>query len=92
VHLIAVKDGDTSETEGEEPSGSNPAQEEMGQELQISMHAISGTASAPKTFLLFITIGSMKLVALIDSDSSASFMDQPTSIEPCTCQSHGSKW
>jgi short subunit fatty acids transporter len=47
----------------------------MGQELLISMHAISSIASAAKTFPLFVTIGSMKLVALIDSGSSTTFID-----------------
>jgi ribosome-associated protein YbcJ (S4-like RNA binding protein) len=43
--------------------------------LQISMHAIPGTASTAKIFTLFVTIGSLKLVALIDSGSSATFID-----------------
>jgi hypothetical protein len=50
-------------------------QEEDNPELQISMHAIARTASVAKTFLLFFTIGTTKLVALIDSGSIAIFMD-----------------
>jgi hypothetical protein len=71
-----VEDDEPSETEREETTGENPTEEEdNSQVLQISMHAISGTASAVKTFPLFITIGSMKLVCLINSGSFASFMD-----------------
>jgi hypothetical protein len=76
LHLIAIEECDTSDTKGEEHSGPNPAYEEdKSPELQISLHAILGTISAIKTFPLFINIDNMKLVALTDSGSSASFMD-----------------
>jgi hypothetical protein len=76
LHIITVEDEDTSETEGEAPTGQNPTQEEeVDQELQISMHAISGTISVVKPFPLFINIGNIMLVALIDSGSYASFID-----------------
>jgi hypothetical protein len=62
--------------EGEDKTEADPSHESyMDQQLQISMHAISGTALEAKTFPLFITIGSLKLVALIDSGSSTTFID-----------------
>jgi hypothetical protein len=76
LHLVAVEEGDTSNTKREEQSGPNHVDEEdKSRELQISPHAISGAISVVKTFPLFITIDNMKLVALIDSGNSTSFMD-----------------
>jgi hypothetical protein len=44
------------------------------------VHALSGTSSHAKTFPLFIHIGNHKLVALVDSGSTSSFID-PTIID-----------
>jgi hypothetical protein len=76
VHLIAIQDEDTSNREVEpQTDQGNTQEDDLDQQLQISMHAISSTVSAAKTFPLFVTIGTMKLVALIDSGSSTRFMD-----------------
>jgi hypothetical protein len=76
LHIITVDDEGISDTEGEAANTQNEIVEELvDQELQISMHAISGTASVAKTFPLFIIIGNLTLVVLIDSDSSTSFID-----------------
>jgi hypothetical protein len=39
------------------------------------MHALSSTSSKAKTFPLFVTIGNLKFLSLIDSGSIATFMD-----------------
>jgi hypothetical protein len=44
------------------------------------MHALSGTSSHASTFPLFLHVGKMKLVALVDSGSTTSFID-PAVIE-----------
>jgi hypothetical protein len=44
------------------------------------MHALSRTASHASTFPLFLQVGSQKLVALVDSGSTTSFID-PAVIE-----------
>jgi hypothetical protein len=65
-------------SDNEEDGQINPENgndEQDSPELQISMHALSSTVSQAKTFPLFITIGTTKLVALIDSGSTATFMD-----------------
>jgi hypothetical protein len=48
---------------------------EEGPKLQISMHAMSGTSTEAKTFPLFMHISSVKLVAILDSGSTSTFMD-----------------
>jgi hypothetical protein len=53
----------------------NTAAEDNGPELQISMHALSGTSSKAKTFTLFVHIGRAKCLALIDSGSTTTFLD-----------------
>jgi hypothetical protein len=49
-------------------------------DLQISMHALFGTSSKAKTFPLFVQIGNTKILALIDSGSTTTFLD-PSVIE-----------
>jgi RNase P subunit RPR2 len=76
VHLITVEDDCASDTEETNTAGHDQEpDEEQEPTLQISMHAISGTATKAKTFPLFVTIGSTKLVALIDSGSTRTFID-----------------
>jgi hypothetical protein len=44
-------------------------------ELQISLHAMSGTGFKAQTFPLFVSMGEVTLVALIDSGSTSTFVD-----------------
>jgi hypothetical protein len=81
VHLISIQDDDSSEEETTlTAQAEDTTATEEGPELQIYMHALSGTSSHAKTFPLFIHIGHHKLVALVDSGSTSSFID-PTVID-----------
>jgi hypothetical protein len=75
-HLISIQDEDTSEEGNTKPT---PPEEDVtiddSPELQISLHALSGTSSHAQIFPLFIHIGTLKLVALVDTSSTASFID-----------------
>jgi hypothetical protein len=81
VHLISIQDDDTSEDDTTDAANQDeiPATDD-GPELQISMHALSGTSSHASTFPLFLHVGKLKLVALVDSGSTTSFID-PAVIE-----------
>jgi hypothetical protein len=71
-----VEDDSQSKIEREGNMGvetSNCAEE--GPKLQISMHAMSGTSTEAKTSPLFMHISSVKLVAILDSGSTTTFMD-----------------
>jgi hypothetical protein len=79
VHLIAIEDeeslaqdvidiADTMEDQTEQP------------ELQISLHALSVTCSKAHTFPLFVLMEDTRLLALIGSGSTSTFID-PTVIE-----------
>jgi hypothetical protein len=86
VHLISIQDGGSSDDENTErvtteeaaPAANDP-------ELQISMHAISSTSSHAKTFPLFLHFGTYKMVDLVDTGSTASFID-PAVIEKTDIQ------
>jgi hypothetical protein len=76
LHLIAVEEDSHSNTELEgNMVTEQQTSEEEGPELQISLHAMSGTTNEAKTFPLFVHIGNIKLVALIDSGTTTTFMD-----------------
>jgi predicted aspartyl protease len=76
LHLIAIEDNDEGETESHDnkPIETN-VDKDTGPEHHISMHALSGTSSNAKTFPLFIHINNTKVLALIDSGSTTTFLD-----------------
>jgi hypothetical protein len=81
VHLISIQDDNFSDEDNTDRVSSDEATlATEDPELQISMHAISGTSSHAKTFPLFLHIGTHKMVALVDTGSTTSFID-PSSIE-----------
>jgi hypothetical protein len=76
VHLITIADDHPSDTEAEAtPFPDQEQDEDIAQALQLSLHAIFGIATKSKTFPLFVIIGNTKLVALIDSGSTGTFID-----------------
>jgi hypothetical protein len=81
VHLISIQDDNSSDednTDRVSTDEATPATEDP--KLQISMHSISGTSSHAKAFPLFLHFGTHKMVALVDTSNTASFID-PSSIE-----------
>jgi hypothetical protein len=80
VHLISIQDDDISKEENSDTTlNDDTVVANDSPELQIFLHALLDTASHA-TFPLFLHFGNQKLVALVDSGSTASFMD-PTIIE-----------
>jgi hypothetical protein len=76
LHLIALEEDSQFDIELEEARvEENSQKDEESPTLQISLHAMSGTTTETKTFPLFVKVGSTRLVALIDSGSTATFMD-----------------
>jgi hypothetical protein len=76
LHLIALKEDSQSDTELEEARvEENSQKDEEAPTIQISIHVMSGTATETKTFPLFVTVGSTRLLALNDSGSMVTFMD-----------------
>jgi hypothetical protein len=74
--MIAIEDNNSGDSETEEyQPAENNAPDDNGPELQISMHALSDTLSNAKTFPLFVHIGNIKVLALIDSGSTTTFLD-----------------
>jgi hypothetical protein len=74
IQLIAIEDEDSLLQESTEAT--EPIEDQAGEpELQISMHALSETCSKAQTFLLFVQMDDVKLVALVDSGSTTSFLD-----------------
>jgi hypothetical protein len=74
IQLIAIEGDNTmlqETTEQTETIEDHPEEPE----LQISMHALSGTCSRAQTFPLFVQSHGIKLVALVDSGSTTSFLD-----------------
>jgi hypothetical protein len=79
INLISIEDEDKPEQEVADTSDNNEEQDE-GSKLQISMHALPETCSKAQTFPLFVQMGDVKMVALIDSGSTTTFLD-PSVIE-----------
>jgi hypothetical protein len=76
IHLISIEDADGSDKETEEQGDDNVvADNDDNLELVISMHALPGTSSKARTFPLFLQLGSVKALALIDSGSTTTFLD-----------------
>jgi hypothetical protein len=76
IHLIAIKDDGQGDSDTEEPQpDTRIANDDNSLELEISMQALSGTSSKAQTFPLFVYIGIAKLLALIDSGSTITFLD-----------------
>jgi hypothetical protein len=72
IHLIAIEDDDQEHSDTEElQHDTQTITDDTNPQLQISMHALSGTSSKA----LFVYIGSTKLLALIDSGSTTTFLD-----------------
>jgi hypothetical protein len=74
IHLIVVEDDDGTTQEMTDHSDTNETQE-IEPKLQISMHALSRTCSKAQTFPLFVYMGDVKVVSLIDSGSTTTFLD-----------------
>lgn len=79
IHLIIIDDDeeDNEEQMGGEfstPPSSPEHKKDEERELQISMHAISGTSSKASTFTLKVKIGGYYATALIDSGSTTTFI------------------
>jgi hypothetical protein len=74
VHLIALEDDECTLQEMTDPCDNTETQE-IEPELQISLHALSGTCTKAQTLALFVYIGDVKVVALIDSGSTTTFLD-----------------
>jgi hypothetical protein len=74
IHLIAIEDDDGTIQEMTDPCDNTETQE-TEPKLQISMHALSGTCTKSQTFPLFVYIGDVKVVALIDSGSTTTFLN-----------------
>jgi hypothetical protein len=74
IQLIAIEGDNTMLQETTEQTETIEDQPEEP-ELQISMHALSETCSRAQTFPLFVQSHGIKLVALVDSGSTTSFLD-----------------
>lgn len=77
--MITIEDDDEVNDENPEgvfatPPSSPGPQNEPAEELQVSMHAVSGTSAATSTFNLMVRIGRVNVVALADSGSIATFI------------------
>jgi hypothetical protein len=76
VNLISIQDGESSDEDTtERVTTEEVTTNSEDTELKISMHAMAGTSSHAKTFSLFIQVGNIKLLALVDTDSTTSFID-----------------
>lgn len=78
MHLITVDDSDSEEFVD---AMANPRQDQdtsevdNSPELQISMYALNGTLKTGKTFPLFLKLGDVVAVVLVDSGSTTTFVD-----------------
>jgi hypothetical protein len=78
IHLIAIGDEDTTDSDLEEPHHTELVDgDDTSSELQVSMHALARTSSKAQTFPLFVNIGNNKFLALIDSGSTSTFLGPP---------------
>lgn len=71
------------------PPSSPDHKGEDGEELHISMHAISGTVLGASTFTLRVKLGRIHVVALVDSGSTSTFMTPATAVKSqCKITNH----
>nr|ADB85289.1 putative retrotransposon protein [Phyllostachys edulis] len=101
LFTVAQDDQDSeNEEEGRDASGeledtqyktppSSPEHQKKETVLQISMHAVQGTSSVSNTFTLTLKIGGVKVTALVDSGSSATFVNPKLVTKiPCEIVNH----
>lgn len=67
--------GDEEMFEPEPDHGREEDQEEEDSPFQLSVHAVQGTSSGNQTFTLMVQLGKAKGTALVDSGSSATFIN-----------------
>lgn len=68
---------------------SSPKRKTEGEELHISVHAISGTSSGISTFTLKVKIGKTNVIALVDSGSTTTFITPAAALRAqCEISNH----
>lgn len=94
IHVITIEDDDEVSEESPEgefatPPSSPSHQKEATEELQVSMHAMSGTSSEASTFTLKVKIGKIHAIALVDNGSMATFMTPSIALKAqCKISNH----